>query len=79
MISEPVLIRLSRDGLRPFIYAQAEQKDRRRKTWDQPIEKAIMTKAKDDWNVPLWVHKMDFGCPRGHNSALKLTKNHTQN
>ena len=53
VISEPVLIRLFRDGLRPSIRAQAEQKGRRKDTWDQAIKKAITAGAKAALNLLL--------------------------
>ena len=52
VISEPVLIRLFRNGLRPSIRAQAEQEGRRKDTWDQAIKKAITAEAKAALNLP---------------------------
>ena len=52
VISEPVLIRLFRDGLKPSIRAQAEQEGRRKDTWDQAIKKAITAEAKAALNLP---------------------------
>ena len=46
VISEPVLIRLFRDGLKPSIRAQAKQKSCQKNTWDKPIKKAITAEAK---------------------------------
>ena len=78
VILEPVLIRLFRDDLRPFIRAQAKQEGRQKDTWDQAIKKAITAEAKAALNLPLWVREIDARCPQGHRSALKPTKNHTR-
>ena len=59
MISEPILIRLFRNGLRPSIRAQAKEKGRQKDTWDQAIKKVIMAEAKAALNLPLWVRERD--------------------
>ena len=53
VISEPVLIRLFRDGFKPFIRAQVEEKDCQKNTWDQAIKKTITVEAKAALNLPL--------------------------
>ena len=53
VISEPVLIRLFCNGLKPSIYAQVEWKGRQKDTWDQVIKKAITVKAKAALNLSL--------------------------
>ena len=78
VISEPVLIRLFRNGLRPSIRAQAKQECRPKDTLDQAIKKAIMAEAKAAVNLPSWVREMDVRCPQGHRSASKATENHTK-
>ena len=78
VILEPVLIRLFRNGLRPSIRIQAEQKDCQKDTWDQAIKKAITAEAKAALNLPLWVREIDACCLQGHRSASKTTENHTR-
>ena len=77
VISEPVLIRLFCDGLKPSIRAQAEQEDCQKDIWDQVIQNAITAKAKSALNLPSWVREMDACCPWGHRSASKPTEDHT--
>ena len=74
VISEPVLICLFRNGLRPSIRAQAEQKDHWKDTWDQAIKKAITTKTKAALKLPLWVREMDACCPQSHCFVSKPIK-----
>ena len=62
VVSEPVLIRLFRNALRPSIRAHAKQKDCQKDIWDQAIKKVITATAKAALNLPLWVCKMDFYC-----------------
>ena len=76
VISEPVLISLFRDGLRPSIHAQAKQKGCQKGILDQAIRKAITAKAKTVFNLPFWVRKMDACCLRGHHFASKHTEDH---
>ena len=78
VISEPVLIHLFRDGLRPCIRAQAKQESCQKDTWDQAIKKAIAAEAKAALKLALWVLEMDACCPQGHRSASKPTKDHTK-
>ena len=79
VILEPILIRRFRDGLRPSIRAQAEQKGCQKDTRDQAIKKAITAEAKAALNLSSWVCKMDARCPRGHLSASKPTENYIRN
>ena len=51
VISEPVLIRLFWDGLKPFIHAQTKQEGRQKDTWDQAIKKTITAEAKAALNL----------------------------
>ena len=78
MISEPVLICLFRDSLRPSIRAQAKQEGRQKDTWDHVIKKAITAEAKNALNLPSRVRGMDTRCLQGHHSASKPTKHHTR-
>ena len=78
VISEPILIRLFCDGLRPSICAQAKQKSCQKDTWDQAIKKAITAEAKAALNLLLLIRKMDACCPQGYHSASKPTKDHTK-
>ena len=50
---EPALIRLLRNGLKPFIRAQAKQKGRQKDTWNQAIKKVITAEAKATLNFSL--------------------------
>ena len=77
VISEPVLIRLFRNGLRPSIHAQAKQEGCQKDTWDQVIKKAITAEVKTALNLPSWVREIDARCPQGHHSASKITEDHT--
>ena len=78
VISEPILIRLFCNGLRPSIRAQAKQESCQKHIWDQAIKKAITAKDKAALNLFFLVYEMDAHCSRGHYSALKPTKNHTR-
>ena len=78
LISELVLIRLFRNGLRPSIRAQAQQKGCWKDTWDQTIKKVITAEAKAALNLPLSVHEMDAHYHQGHRSASKPTKDHNK-
>ena len=78
MISEPVFIRLFRNGLRSSICALAKQKGCQKDTWDQAIKKAITAEAKAALNLPLWVHEMDARCPWGYRCTSKTTKDYTR-
>ena len=78
VISEPVLIRLFRNGLRPSIFAQAKKEGCQKNTLDQAIKKAITAEAKAALNLLLWVREMDACCPKGYYSALKPIKDHTR-
>ena len=78
VILEPVLIRLFCNSLRPYIRAQAKQKDCQKNTWDQGIKKAITAEAKAALNLLLSVCEMDARYPRSHRSTLKPTKNHNR-
>ena len=78
VISEPVLIRLFRNGLKLFIRAQAKQKGHRKDTWNQAIKKAITAEAKAALNLPLWVREMDACCLQGHYFASKPTEDYTR-
>ena len=46
VILKPVLIRLFHNGLRPSIYAQAEQDGCQKDIWEQALKKIITAKAK---------------------------------
>ena len=78
VISEPVLMHLFRNGLRPSIRAQGEQKGCQKDTWDQAIKKAIMAEAKATLHLPLWVREIDVYCPKGHRFASEPIKDHIQ-
>ena len=77
VISEPVFIRLFRNGLKSSIHAQVKQKRRWKNTWDQAIRKAITAEANAALNLLSWVWKTDARCPQSYRSASKPTKNHT--
>ena len=74
VISEPVLIRLFRNSLWPFIRAQAKQDSRQKNTCEQVIRKPIIAKAKTALNLPSWVQEIDACCPQSHQSPPKVDK-----
>ena len=74
MISEPVLIRMFRNSLRPSICAKAEQEVCQKNTWYQAIKKAITAEGKTALNLLLWVRQMDVCYPQGRQFTLKPTK-----
>ena len=78
VISEPVLIRLFHNGLKPSIYAQAKQEGRQKNTGDQAIKKVITADVMAALNLLLWVREMDSCCPEGHHSVSKPIKDHTR-
>ena len=69
VISKPVLIRLFRNSLQPFIYAQAKQDGRQKDIWKQAIKKAITAEAKATFNFLSWIWEIDARCPQGHWSS----------
>ena len=74
VISQPVLIRLFHNGLRPSIRAQAKQNGRQNDIWKPAIKKPITTEAKTTLNLPSWVQKIDVCYPRSHWSSFKADK-----
>ena len=52
VISKTVLIRLFRNGLQPFIYAQTEKNSCRKDIWEYAIKKTITAEAKIALNFP---------------------------
>ena len=62
VISEPILICLFRNSLRPSIYAQAEQDGHQKNTGEQAIKKAITAEAKTALNLPFWIWEIDVCC-----------------
>ena len=78
VILEPVLIRLFCNSLRLSICAYAKQKGCQKDIGDQAIGKAITAKAKAALNLFFWVREMNACYPWYHRSALKPTKDHTQ-
>ena len=73
---ESTLIRIFRDGLKPSIAAQMEQRGRENDTWEELVEKAIEAEAKVSLLPSPFVRDMDQRCPRGNRPAT-LTKSQT--
>ena len=63
---ESTLIRIFRDGLKPSIAAQMEQRGRENDTWEELVEKAIEAEAKVSLLPSPFVRDMDQRCPRGN-------------
>ena len=72
VISEPVLICLFCNSLRPSFCAQTKQDGCWKDIWEQAIKKAIITEAKTALNLPSWVRKIDTCYSRGHQSSPKV-------
>ena len=64
--TETSLIRFFREGLKPSITAQMEQRGRELDSWDQMVEKAIDAEAKASLQPASFIREMDQRCPRGN-------------
>lgn len=63
--NEDLLIRYFRDGLRPSIRAQLDERDRDLDNWQEVIERAIDAEAKAGRQAPSLARESDARCPRG--------------
>ena len=68
---EEVLIRYFRDGLRPSIQAQMDNRNRELDSWDEVLEKAIEAEAKASLQPASSVREMDSRCYRGRRPVKK--------
>ena len=66
---ESDLIRFFREGLRPSIKAQIEQRGREHDSWEELVKKAIDAEAKASLQPPSILREMDQRCPRGNRPA----------
>ena len=64
--TEEVLICYFRDGLRPSIQAQADERGQDLDTWEEAIKKAIDVEAKTACQPQSLIKEMDNCCPWGH-------------
>ena len=63
---ESDLIRIFRQGLKPSIKAQMEQRRKELDDWDKILEKAINAEAKANLQPPSMLREMDQRCQRGN-------------
>ena len=66
---ESDLIRFFREGLKPSIKAQMEQRGRELDSWEELVEKAIDAEAKASLQPQSILRKMDQRCPHGNRPA----------
>lgn len=66
---ESDLIRFFREGLKPLVKAQMEQRGREIDSWEDLVEKAIDAEAKASLQPPSSIREMDQRCPRGNRLA----------
>ena len=66
---ESDLIWFFREGLRPSIKAQMEQRGREHDSWEELVEKAIDAEAKASLQPPSILREMDQRCPHGNRPA----------
>ena len=66
---ESTLIRYFRDGLKPSIKAQMEQRGREKDSWEELVEKTIDAEAKASLQPSSFVRDMDQRCPQGSRPA----------
>ena len=76
------LIWFFREGFRPSIKAQIEQRGREHDSWEELVKKAIDAEAKASLQPPSILREMDQRCPRGnqpvHFTMAKLQASFTQ-
>ena len=65
---ESAVVRFFREGLKPSVKAQMEQRGREKDSWEKLIEKAIDAEAKASLQAPSNLREMDQRCPRGNKS-----------
>ena len=61
-LEESELIRFFREGLRPSIKAQIEQRKQEHNSWEELVKKAIDTEAKASLQPPSILREMDQHC-----------------
>ena len=66
---ESTLIRIFRDGLKPSIAAQMEQRGRENDTWEELVKKTIEVEAKVSLLPSPFVRDMDQRCPQCNRPA----------
>ena len=66
---DSALIRYFREGLKPSVKAQMEQRGREKDSWEELVEKAIDAEAKASLQPPSFLREMDQRCPRGNRPA----------
>ena len=66
---ESDLIRFFREGLKPSIKAQMEQRGRELDSWEELVEKAIDAEAKASLQPQSILREMDQRCPHGNRPA----------
>lgn len=66
---ESTLICFFREGLKPSIKAQMEQRGRESDSWEELVEKAVVAEAKASLQPPSFIREMDQRCTRGSRPA----------
>lgn len=78
-LEESHLIRFFREGIKPSVKAQMEQRGLELDSWDKLVEKAIDAEAKASLQPVSIFHEMDQRCPRDDRPAhTGLTKSPAQ-
>ena len=68
------LIRLFREGYKPSIKAQMEQRGREKDSWEELVEKTIDAEAKAGLQPSSFVRDMDRLCPQGNRPPHTVAK-----
>ena len=71
--TEPTMLRYFREGLRPSILAELQNKDLELENFVQIVKKAVVAKAKANLRSRTITRNMDQHCPRGSRSANTTT------
>ena len=74
-----ILIQYFREGLRPYIRAQLDVRDRELDSWEEAIEKAVDAEAKALLQPPSGTREIDAKCLRGYRPAKKEDKDSGKN
>ena len=69
------LIRYFREGLRPFIRAQLDARNRDLDSWDEVVEKAVDAEAKVSLQLHSRTREMDSKCPRDKRPSKATDEN----
>ncbi len=76
-LNEETLICYFREGLRPSIRAQLDNRGRDLDAWDEMVEKTVNAEAKASLQPPSGTRKIDSRCSKGYRPLVKKDKDNT--